>query len=51
MVKDALTIDGVAVETQCSLNPIVHMDILNKAVEIALSTRGRVANVGRQQQQ
>jgi hypothetical protein len=46
-----LTIDGVAVETQCSLNPIVHMDILNKAVEIALSTRGRVANVGRQQQQ
>lgn len=46
-----LSIDGVTEEKQCSLNPIVHMDILNKAVEIALSTRGRVANVGRQQQQ
>lgn len=38
-----LTIDGFDEETQCSLNPIVHMDILNKAVEIAITTRGRVA--------
>lgn len=49
-----LSIDGVTEEKQCSLNPIVHMDILNKAVEIALTTRGRVANInnsGRQREQ
>lgn len=38
-----LKIDGLDAVTECSLNPIVHMDILNKAVEIALSTRGRIA--------
>lgn len=42
-LPNELTIDGVSTVTDCSLNPIVHMDILNKAVEIALSTRGRVA--------
>lgn len=46
-LPNGLTIDGVDTTTECALNPIVHMDILNKAVEIALSTRGRVASVGR----
>lgn len=35
-----LNIDGVSVETSCELNPILHMDILNKAVELAIATRG-----------
>lgn len=38
-----LEIDGFNTVKECTLNPIVHMDILNKAVEIALSTRGRIA--------
>lgn len=32
------SVDGVTAKTECELNPILHMDILNKAVEIALST-------------
>lgn len=35
-----LEIDGVKEISECELNPIVHMDILNKAVELAYSTRG-----------
>lgn len=35
-----LSIDGVQTLTECELNPILHMDILNKAVELALTTRG-----------
>jgi hypothetical protein len=35
-----LEIDGETVESSCELNPIIHMDILNKAVELALATRG-----------
>lgn len=43
-LPEGLNIDGKSEETQCALNPILHMDILNKAVEIAYSTRGgRVA--------
>lgn len=38
--QEDLSIDGIKVVTECELNPIVHMDILNKAVEFALSTRG-----------
>lgn len=41
-LPDGLTIDGVGTETQCTLNPILHVDILNKAVELAIATRGRV---------
>ena len=29
-----LEIDGVTTESECELNPIIHMDILNKAVEL-----------------
>ncbi len=35
-----LSIDGVSKEQECELNPILHMDILNKAFELAVSTRG-----------
>lgn len=37
-----LEIDGVDTLSECELNPILHMDILNKAVELALVTRGKV---------
>lgn len=37
---DQLEIDGVSTESECELNPILHADILNKAVEIAIATRG-----------
>lgn len=39
-LPDGLSIDGVSKETPCSLNPILHTDILNKAFELAISTRG-----------
>lgn len=39
-LPDGLSIDGVSKETECSLNPILHTDILNKAFELAVSTRG-----------
>ena len=45
-----LNIDGVTEVTECELNPIIHMDILNKAVEIAYSTRGRRQAQPQQQQ-
>ena len=35
-----LEIDGVKTVSECELNPILHMDILNKAVELAYTTRG-----------
>lgn len=35
-----LEIDGVKTVSECELNPIMHMDILNKAVELAYNTRG-----------
>lgn len=35
-----LEIDGVTTESECELNPIIHMDIMNKAVELAIATRG-----------
>lgn len=41
-----LDIDGVSTPSSCELNPIIHMDILTKAVELAITTRG-----GRQVQQ
>lgn len=38
--NNTLDIDGVSSVSQCELNPIVHMDILNKAVELALNRVG-----------
>lgn len=43
-LPDGLSIDGVTTEQSCTLNPILHVDILNRAVELALTTRGRVSN-------
>jgi hypothetical protein len=39
-LTDDLSIDGYSTSMECSLNPILHMDILNKAVEFAVTTRG-----------
>jgi len=47
-LPNGLEIDGVSTESSCILNPILHMDVLNKAVELALATRvGDIANVNR----
>lgn len=37
---DDVGIDGVNTRSECELNPIIHMDILNKAVELAILYRG-----------
>lgn len=42
-MPDDLSIDGVSTASDCELNPILHIDILNKAVELAISTRGGAA--------
>lgn len=39
-LPNGLQVDGVETATECELNPILHMDILNKAVELAVATRG-----------
>ena len=39
-MPDGLSIDGINTASDCELNPILHMDILNKAVELAIATRG-----------
>ena len=38
-----LDIDGVSVVSECELNPIIHMDILVKAVELTMSRLGTSA--------
>ena len=38
-LPDGLVIDGYTNESACELNPILHMDILNRAVELAIATR------------
>lgn len=38
--SDNLEIDGISQVTECILNPILHLDILNKAVELAITYRG-----------
>lgn len=42
LTVDDLDIEGVSTPTECELNPIIHLDILNKAVELALTTRGAI---------
>lgn len=39
-LPSGLSIDGKSDESPCELNPILHMDILAKAVELAVATRG-----------
>jgi len=38
-----LSIDGITTTTECELNPIIHIDILNKAVELAFSRFGAIS--------
>lgn len=38
-ITDDISIDGVKVKTECELNPVIHMEILYKAVELALVTK------------
>lgn len=45
-----LSIDGVSKEQECELNPILHIDILNKAFELAIASRGG-GTAQRQQQE
>lgn len=40
-LPNGLEIDGETEESSCELNPIIHIDILNKAVELALATRAK----------
>lgn len=48
-LPDGLTVDGLPGPSNCELNPILHMDIINKAVEIAINTR--IGAAPQQQQQ
>lgn len=50
--SNKLTIDGVSKITQCELNPIVHYEILQLAVQLALTSKGietREAKAAREQ--
>ena len=40
-MPNGLEIDGESEESSCELNPIIHIDILTKAVELALATRSK----------
>ena len=46
-LPNGLEIDGFTKAQDCELNPILHPEILNKALEIAISTRGKVQSGGR----
>jgi hypothetical protein len=48
-LPDGLSVDGVSAASDCELNPILHPEILQKAVEIAASTRGIVKPTQREQ--
>lgn len=47
-LPDGLEIDGLKEATPCELNPILHVDVLNKAVELAITTRGAVPTPSRE---
>lgn len=38
---DSVNVDGVNKRSECELNPILHIDVLQKAVELALLYKGR----------
>lgn len=46
-LPNELEIDGFTKAQDCELNPILHPEILQKALEIAISTRGGAASVSR----
>lgn len=39
-LPDGLSVDGVTTANECELNPILHPEVLQKAVELAAATRG-----------
>ena len=43
-LPDGLQIDGYTKETTCEINPILHQDILVRAVQLALASKGRQTN-------
>lgn len=49
-LPNELEIDGFTKAQECELNPILHLEILQKALEIAISTRGGVASINRNNQ-
>lgn len=41
-LPDGLSVDGVSRQTECELNPILHPEVLQRAVELAAASRGIV---------
>lgn len=50
-LPNGLTVDGISAASDCELNPILHSEILQKAVEIAAATRGISRPAQRAEQQ
>lgn len=44
--NDGLSINGINIETECKLNPVIHRTILERAVEMAIQSR--VTNIGKE---
>lgn len=49
--QEQLSIDGVSEVAECELNPIIHMDILNTAVQLAIAAKGGNSQSAQQQRQ
>ena len=49
-LPDGMEIDGFTKEQECELNPILHPEILQKAVELAVTTRGGITTRQREEQ-
>lgn len=45
-LNDGLSINGVNIETECKLNPVIHRAILERAVKMAIQSR--VTNIGKE---
>lgn len=45
-LNDGLSINGVNIETECKLNPVIHRAILDRAVQMAIQSR--VTNIGKE---
>jgi hypothetical protein len=43
-LENGLNIEGFTQENPCELAPILHEEVLNKAVELAMASRGRIAS-------
>lgn len=44
-MPDGLSVEGFDKENPCELNPILHLEIVQKAVDIIIASRGGVANL------